>query len=212
VPASPGVRQIYRHDQQPCDLSILRTNRQIHREVLDTLYGTVTYVMKMRHADVVFLGRLMLPTVHQLPPTIRLVNSLRLCIRLERHTRYASSAPFTRMLVQSLLSGPYKLHDLRIELKASSHDFTRIFGRFGCKLNILHLDLACNLGPLRALRGVTMTFHESLITEGTVSFCSSMWGRQLGEPCPEFDQQSFAIKANITAFMDSLAQEIAQPA
>jgi hypothetical protein len=211
VPASLGGPIIFRHDNQPCDISIMCTSRRIHQEVLDTLYGAISYVMVMRHASITFLGRSVSPTVHQLPRTIQLINTLRLCIRIERHNRYVNSASCTKMLVDSLLLGPYKLRDLRIELEASPLDITRIFGRLGCKLDILRLDLAWNLDPLRALRGVTMTFQDSLITEGTASLCSSIWGVNPGEACPQFAQQSVAIKGKTRAFLESLAREIAQP-
>jgi hypothetical protein len=211
VPASPAMQEPLRHHNQPCTISILRVSRLIHQEAMDTLYSATTYEMAMRHADITFLGRRIPTMKEQLPPPIHLVKSLRLCISIERHTRYVGSASCTKLLVDSLLQGPYKLRDLSLILEAAPFDITRIFGRYGCKLNVLSLDLECNLNPLRALRGVTLTCEDSLLVKETASICASKWGRTPFQRCPEYEEQAAAVKAKTRAFLDSLVEEVAQP-
>jgi hypothetical protein len=210
------TRCTLRSDTNPCCPAILRANKQIYKEVVNMWYTSVTYCMLIRDGRISFLGADNYHMKSQLPPTIRKIRSLKLCITFKRwHRQARGHGPWpscTKLLAKSMTPGSYELRNLELQISGSSDEARSFFGHDNCNTDLLRADLEWNLAPLRALRGVKLTYRELLLgsLRDDIDRSNSSLKKSLSqmESKAILEQQRTLEKA-IKKFMEELAGEIA---
>jgi hypothetical protein len=179
-------------------------------------YRSVTYCMMIRDGRISFLGADNYHTKGQLHPAIHKIQSLKLCITFRRwHRQPRGHGPWpscTKLLANSILSETYKLRNLELHISGSLEEAKTFFGHDTCKRDLLRADLEWNLAPLRALRGVTLTYRDMLLGgPGGDNDWSSFPLKKMVWPLDSeaiLEQQNTLEKV-IKTFMEELARQIA---
>ncbi|KAB8075211.1 hypothetical protein BDV29DRAFT_172443 [Aspergillus leporis] len=79
-----------RQDGTACCPAILRANHQIYEELIPEWYGTTSYEVILDTKYILFCGKV-IPPYAPLPSTIRLVQSMRLCLSIQGTPRHIHS-------------------------------------------------------------------------------------------------------------------------
>jgi hypothetical protein len=141
---------------------------------------------------------------------------MKLCITFRRwHRQPRGHGPWpscTKLLANSILSGPYNLRNLELEISGSLDEARSYFNHNSCKTDLLRADLEWNLAPLRALRGVNLTYCELLFSGiygendwNTLLLKKSVWPLE----SDAILVQQNTLKEVIRRFMEELVKEIA---
>jgi hypothetical protein len=176
--------------------------------------------MTIKDGRICFLGENNYQHKRDFPPTLRLIRSLKIYITFRRwHRKARGHGPYpspTKTVVSALLAaGNYALRNLEVRISGSIDEAKSFFGNGvrgeGCKSGLLLADLEWNLAPLRALRGVKLSWTETLLGGER----GDDWGfgalKKVLSPLKEegIKEQQRALEGVLDTFMRDLACEVA---
>lgn len=166
-----------RHDGSRCCPAILRTNRQIHAEVIPEWYSATSYELILDTKYILFCGKV-IPPYAPLPSTIQWVQSLRLCLSIQGTPRHIHS----QSTLEQLLGFQDRLTTLARVLSDKGDR----------KLSHLKIEIGVNIPLLLSLSKTPSELLE-LLEWNLLPLRENI--RDVAEVCWELQEQSYGIQS-----------------